>query len=63
MAFCKPTVTPVSEVAAPTVIDVEAGQVIAVPNTVGIKPASAPVAPNSISAIAASTIPDLCDGV
>ena len=63
MAFCKPTVTPVSEVAAPTVVNGEAGPTIAKPNTVGVKPASAPVAPNSISAIAASTIPDLCDGV
>ena len=63
MAFCKPTVTPVSEVAAPTVVNGESGQVIAVPSAVGIKPASAPAAPNSISAIAASTIPDLCDGV
>lgn len=63
MAFCKPTVTPIAEVAVPTVVNGEAINNIAVPNTVTPDTPSSPVAPNSITAVAAATLPDLCDGV
>ncbi len=62
MAFCKPDATPVGEVAAPTVVAVNPAGSIAIPNTVAPDTANAVAAPNAIGAIAAATIPDLCDG-
>lgn len=62
MAFCKPTVTPIAEVAAPTVVNGEAVNEIAAPNTVGVKAASTVAAPNTFAPITAAGIPALCDG-